>query len=135
MHIVYDRVGKELAETSYVWKDYLELGVHEAFGTDCPVENFKPMRGIYCAVSRCDCKGEGPYLPEQALSVYDALYAYSAEGAYVSGDEDIRGKIKAGMEADFIIVDKNLLEIPQEEILSAKVLKTFIGGTCVFERQ
>ncbi len=135
MHIVYDRVGRELAESSYVWKDYLELGVHEAFGTDCPVENFKPMRGIYCAVSRRDCKGRGPYLPEQAVSVYDALYAYTAEGAFVSGDEEIRGMIKPGMEADYIIVDKNLLGIPQEEILCAKVLKTFIGGECVFERQ
>lgn len=135
MHIVYDRVGKELAESSYVWKDYLELGVHEAFGTDCPVENFMPMRGIYCAVTRCDCKGNGPYLPSQALSVYDALYAYTAEGAFVSGDENIRGMIKAGMEADFIVLDKNLLEIPHDEILSAKVLRTFIGGKCVFERQ
>lgn len=135
MHIVYDRVGKELAESSYVWKDYLELGVHEAFGTDCPVENFKPMRGIYCAVSRRDCSGKGPYLPEQAVSVYEALYAYTAEGAFVSGDENTRGMIKPGMEADFVIMDKNLLEIPYEEILSAKVLKTFIGGECVFERQ
>ncbi len=135
LHIVYDRAGKDLAETSYVWKDYLDLGVHEAFGTDCPVENFKPMRGIYCAVTRKDCKGCGPYLPEQAVSVYDALYAYTAEGAYVSGDEDIRGKILPGMEADFIILDRNLTEIPPEDILNAKVLKTFIGGECVYERE
>ncbi|MBR5872614.1 MAG: amidohydrolase [Oscillospiraceae bacterium] len=134
MHIVYDRVGKDLAETSYAWKDYLDLGLHEAFGTDCPVENFKPMRGIYCAVTRKDCKGRGPYLPEQAVSLYDALYAYSAEGAFVSGDEEIRGKIKAGMEADFIVLDRDLFEIPEEEILEAKVLKTFIGGEKVFER-
>ena len=134
MHIVYDRVGKDLAETSYAWKDYLEGGVHEAFGTDCPVENFKPMRGIYCAVTRKDCKGRGPYLPEQAVSVYDALYAYSAEGAYVSGDEEIRGKIISGMEADFIILDRNLLEIDPEEILGTKVLETYIGGERVFKR-
>jgi len=134
MHIVYDRVGKDLAETSYAWKDYLEGGVHEAFGTDCPVENFKPMRGIYCAVTRKDCKGRGPYLPEQAVSVYDALYAYSAEGAYVSGDEEIRGKIIPGMEADFIILDRDLLEIDPEEIPGTKVLETYIGGERVFKR-
>ena len=93
------------------------------------------MRGIYCAVTRKDCKGKGPYLPKQAVPVYESLYAYTAEGAYVSGDEDIRGMIKAGMEADFIIVDKNLLEVPKEDILDAKVMKTFIGGECVFERQ
>ncbi|MBQ2861201.1 MAG: amidohydrolase family protein, partial [Oscillospiraceae bacterium] len=96
---------------------------------------FKPMRGIYCAVTRKDCKGAGPYLPEQAVSVYDALYAYTAEGAYVTEDENIRGKIKEGMEADFIIMDRNLLEAAPEEILEAKVLKTFISGECVYERE
>ena len=135
MHIVKDRVGEELANTSYVWKDYLDKRVHEAFGTDCPVENFKPMRGIYCAVTRKDCRGAGPYLPDQAVPVYDALYAYTAEGSYVSEDEEIRGKITPGMEADFIVMDRNLLEIPEEELLEAKVMKTFIGGECVFERE
>ena len=134
MHIVYDRVGKKLAESSYAWKDYLELGAHEAFGTDCPVESFNPMRGIYCAVTRKDCKGNGPYLPEQAVSVYDALYAYTAEGAFVSGDENIRGKIMPGMEADFIILDRNLLEVEHGDILGAKVLETYIGGERVYKR-
>ena len=92
------------------------------------------MRGIYCAVTRKDCKGSGPYLPEQAVSMYDALYAYTAEGAYVSGDEDIRGKIVPGMEADFIILDRDLFEIPEEEILEAKVLETYIGGERVYKR-
>lgn len=134
MHIVYDRVGKDLAETSYVWKDYLEHGTHEAFGTDCPVENFRPVRGVYCAVSRRDTKGNGPYLPEQAVSVYDALYAYTAEGAFVSGDEHIRGMIKPGMEADFIIVDRNLLEVEHDEILGAQILATYIGGKEVYRK-
>lgn len=134
MHIIYDRVGSELAETSYAWKDYLDGNVHEAFGTDCPVENFKPMRGIYCAVTRNDCRKNGPYLPNQAVSVYDALYCYTAEGAYVSGDENIRGKIVPGMEADFIVTDKNLLTVPHEELLDAKVLETYIGGELVYKR-
>ncbi len=134
MHIVYDRVGKDLAESSYAWKDYLDLGTHQAFGTDCPVENFKPMRGIYCAVTRKDTKGNGPYLPEQAVSRYDALYCYTAAGAYVSEDENIRGKIAPGMEADYIVLNKDLLECPEEEILSTAVLKTFIAGECVYER-
>ena len=134
MHIVYDRVGKDLAETSYAWKDYLDLGLHEAFGTDCPVENFKPMRGIFCAVTRKDTNGKGPYREDQAVSVYDALYAYTAEGAFVSGDEEIRGKIKSGMEADFIILDRDLFEIEEKEILDAKVLETYIGGELVYKR-
>lgn len=133
IHIVESRVGKELAESSYAFGDYMKLGICEAFGTDCPVEGFRPMRGIYCAVTRRDTKGCAPYLPEQAVSVYDALYAYTAAGAYVSGDENIRGKIKAGMEADFIIIDRNLIEVPAEEILSAKVLATYIAGERVYK--
>ncbi|MBQ2218802.1 MAG: amidohydrolase, partial [Firmicutes bacterium] len=49
MHVIYDRVGKELAESSYVWKWYKDMGIHMSFGTDCPVESFEPVQGIYCA--------------------------------------------------------------------------------------
>ena len=132
MHIVRDRVGDELAETSYAWKDYLDLGVNESFGTDCPVESFDPLRGVYCAVTRRDTKGHGPYLPDEAISAYDALYAYTAAGVYASGDEERYGKIKPGMLADFVLLDRDLTKCPPEEILRAKVLKTFVGGECVY---
>ena len=132
MHIVRSRVGDALAETSYAWKDYLRLGVHQAFGTDCPVESFKPLPGIYCAVTRKDLKGRGPYLPEQAVSMEEALYAYTAAGAYCSGEEDVKGQIRPGHLADFIIVDRNLLEIAPEDILSAQVLETWVDGARVY---
>ena len=134
MHIIYDRVGKELAETSYAWKDYMDLGVHHPFGTDCPVESYNPMLGIYCAVTRLGLKGDGPFLPEQAYTVEEALYAYTAEGAYASCEEDVKGKIKEGMLADFAVLDKDLFNIPPKEIAQAKVEKTFVGGECVFQR-
>ncbi len=133
MHIVYDRVGGELAKTSYAWKDYAELGVHAPFGTDCPVESFRPLPGIYCAVARRDLKGRGPYLPEQKLTREQALYAYTAEGAYASRDENIKGKIRAGMYADFITTDTNLLTCSDEEILTAAVTRTYVGGQCVYQ--
>ena len=134
MHIVYDRVGRDLAETSYAWKDYIEEGVHAPFGTDCPVEQFNPLRGLYCAVTRCDLKGRGPYRPDQKVSRAQALYAYTAEGAYASRDEQIKGKIKAGMYADFITMDTNLLTCPDDAILSAKVLSTYVGGQLVYKK-
>lgn len=134
MHIVYDRVGEALAKTSYAWNSYIDMGAHEAFGTDCPVENFRPMRGIYCAVTRCDTKGNGPYLQNEAVSRYNALYAYTAEGAYVSYNEKTCGKISPKMEANFICVDKNLLECPPKDILSASVLRTYIEGECVYKK-
>lgn len=133
MHIVYDRVGKDLASTSYAWKTYIESGVHTSFGTDCPVEPFNPLRGIYCAVTRCDLKADGPYLPEQKVTREQALYAYTAAGAYASGDEDIKGKIKAGMLADFITLDNDLLECSDEILLRSKVTRTYIDGKCVYK--
>ena len=132
MHIVFDRVGKELGDTSYAWKDYVESGVHAPFGTDCPVEDFAPMRGIYCAVTGCDTKGNGPAWPQQILSREQALYGYTAAGAYASRDEEVKGKIKAGMLADFITIDTDLLTCEASEILGAKVTRTFVGGEKVF---
>ncbi|MCQ2560872.1 MAG: amidohydrolase [Clostridia bacterium] len=133
MHVIYERVGKEMAESSYVWKWYKDMGIHMSFGTDCPVESFDPMQGLYCAVTRLAKNGDGPYLPEQALSVGDAIYAYTAESAWNTGDEELKGKIKSGMLADFITVDRDLYEIDPKDILNAKVTKTYIGGEKVFE--
>lgn len=135
MHIIYDRVGKELAGTSYAWKEYKDLGIHHPFGTDCPVESYNPFFGIYCALTRCDLKGDGPYLPEQAFSVEEAVYAYTAEGAYASGDEKIKGTIKEGMLADFTVLNQDIFRIPHKQILETKARKTFVAGECVFEIQ
>lgn len=132
MHIVFDRVGKELGSTSYAWKDYIESGVHAPFGTDAPVEDFNPMRGLYCAVTSRDLNGEGPFLPRQILSREQALYGYTAAGAWATRDEDVKGKIKPGMYADFITVDRDLLKCPERDILAAKVTTTYIGGEKVF---
>lgn len=134
MHIVFDRVGKELGDTSYAWKDYIESGVHAPFGTDCPVESFDPLRGIYCAVTSCDTKGNGPAWPQQILSRQQALYGYTAAGAYSSMDENVKGQIKAGMYADFITLDTDLLTCPAEDILKAKVTRTYVDGQCVYQR-
>ena len=133
MHIVYDRVGKELAESSYAWKDYADLGVHHPFGTDCPVESFRPLPGIYCAVTRKDLKGRGPYLPEQSFTVEEALRAYTAEGAYCSYEENVKGQVREGYLADFCLLDRDLLSIPHEEILKANVTATFVDGSCVYK--
>ncbi len=98
-----------------------------AFGTDCPVECFHPWR-VYCAVTRRDFTGNGPFLPEQALTPYQALYAYTAGGAYASGEERIKGRIRSGLLADFLLVDRNLLTCPPEELLSARCCAPMWAG-------
>lgn len=135
IHIVKERVGQALAETSYAFRDYMEEGVCTAFGTDCPVEDFDPMRGIYCAVTRRDLQGRGPYRPDQAVTRRQALYAYTAAGAYASRDEDWKGRIAPGFAADFITVDHDLLTCPAREILQTRVTRTFIDGKPVWDRE
>ena len=132
MHIAPGRLGGNRLAHSYAWGDMERLGLHMAFGTDCPVERFHPLEGVYCAVTRRDFTGNGPFLPEQALTPYQALYAYTAGGAYASGEERIKGRIRSGLLADFLLVDRNLLTCPPEELLSARVLRTYVGGACVF---
>ena len=134
MHIVFDRVGKTLGDTSYAWKTLIESGVKAPFGTDCPVENFDPFRGIYCAATGKDTQGRGPAWPQQILSRQQALYGYTAAGAYSSFDETVKGKIQPGMYADFITLDTDLLTCTDEDILKAKVTATYINGNCVFSR-
>lgn len=132
MHIAPARLGAERVKSSYAWGDMERLGIRLAFGTDCPVEHFRPLDGVSCAVTRCDFQGNGPFLPEQALSPAQALYAYTAGGAYASGEETWKGQIKPGMLADFILLDRNLLTCPPEELRSARVLSTYVGGICVY---
>lgn len=133
MHIIYDRVGEDLARTSYTWKEYKDLGIHHPFGTDCPVESYNPFFGIYCALTRCGIKKGGPYLPEQAFSIEEAVYAYTVESAYASGDERIKGKIQEGMLADFTILSQDIFTISPRGIIDTKAIKTFVAGECVFE--
>lgn len=132
MHIAPSRLGQERLSGAYAWRDMASLGVPLAFGTDCPVEHLNPMEGIYCAVTRRDFQGSGPFLPQQALTPWQALYAYTAGSAYASGEEHIKGSIRPGFLADFVVIDRNLLRCPPEELLDAQVLYTYVGGEQVY---
>ena len=137
MNIVYDRVGKNLADTSYAWKTMIDKGIHASFGTDCPVERFDTMPNIYTAVTRKGITGENikVYLPNEKLSMDEALKAYTIEGAYASGEESIKGSISVGKLADFILLNKDLYNLSDnEEILSTQIIETYIDGKSVYKR-
>jgi len=133
MHIAPARLGPERLESSYAWGDMARLGIPLAFGTDCPVEHFRPMDGIYCAVTRRDLAGRGPFLPRQALTPLEALRAYTAGSAYASGEEGFKGMLRPGMAADFILLDRNPLACPPEELLQIQVLSTYVDGRRVYQ--
>ncbi|MBQ4552550.1 MAG: amidohydrolase [Clostridia bacterium] len=135
INIVEARAGKELASTSYAFHTLKQMGLHVSNGTDCPVEMPRALHGIQCAVTRCTLSGKGPYRPEEAMDVSEALLSYTAESAHASFDENVKGKIQPGMLADFVVLSDSPFRVPANKISAIQVEKTFLGGACVYERE
>ena len=132
MHWAESRLGPERAKYSYAWSAFLDAGVPLAFGTDYPVEPVTPFRGVYAAVTRKDEAGQQSFYPENALTISQALYAYTQGSAYAEFAETWKGKLAPGYAADFVILDRDITAIPPAEILKTKVLGTFVGGRQVY---
>lgn len=132
LHIVEQRVGKELAGTSYCWKTLMNCGSTVSNGSDCPVELPRVLAGIQCAVTRCDLAGHGPYLAHEAFTVQEALDSFTKTAAYASFEERRKGQIQTGMLADFVVLGQNPFDAEPSAIKDIPVLKTFLGGEKVF---
>lgn len=134
LHWIEDRVGKERADKSYNWQTYLDNGLMLLGGSDSPVESFSPWIGIYAAVTRKDINQYPPsgYNPKEKVSVYDAVCMYSKNIHYATGQEDYLGTIEAGKFADLVVIDRNIFNIPEDDLLEVKVLKTYLAGKEVF---
>ena len=131
INIVEDRIGVDRAKTSYNFNTLFNETTMSN-GSDCPVELPNVLNGIYCAVTRKTLDGKGPFLPNQALSVKDAILSFTRNGAYASFEEDIKGDIAVGKAADFVLLSDNLLDIDANKIKDVKVLNTFLDGKCVY---
>jgi predicted amidohydrolase YtcJ len=129
-------IGAERSATTYAFRSLIDSGAHVAFGSDWYVAPASPIEGIYAAVTRrtIDDANPGGWVPEQKISVQEALRAYTYEGAYASFEEDRKGRLKVGMLADMALIDRDLTTIEPESIRDAKVLKTIVGGRVVFSR-
>ena len=131
IHIVEQRVGKMLADTSYRWKTLMNRGVHVSNGSDCPVEEPNVMRGMQCAVTRKTiCGDTDAYHKDEAFSVEEAIKSYTVEGAYASFEEAAKGAIETGMLADFVVLDADPFKA--KEIGKISVAATVSGGKPVF---
>ena len=133
IQIVEPRVGPELAATSYSWKTLKNLGATVSNGTDCPVELPFALGGIQCAVTRRTLKGRGPYLPQEAFTVQEALDGYTYWGAYASFQEQTKGRIEKGMIADFVVLGDNPFEVDENSIKDIPVCATYLGGRQVYK--
>ena len=110
----------------------MNRGVTVSNGSDCPVELPNVMGGIQCAVTRCDLNGCGPYLPEEAFTVQEALDSFTRAGAKASFEEAVKGEIKPGMLADFLVLRDNPFEAEPEKLKDIPIIATYLGGKRVF---
>ncbi len=132
---VADRSWGDRVAYSYAWKSQLEQGAVLAFGSDAPVESPNPFQGLYAAVTRRRLDGfPGPagWVPEQCLSVREALEAFTIGPAYAAGMEDRLGRLSEGFLADLIVLDRDPLECPPQELHRLQPAATMIGGDWVW---
>lgn len=127
-------IGPERIKTTYAFKSLLDAGAIVAFGSDWFVAPPTPIEGIYAAVTRRTLDENNPdgWVPDQKVSVEEALRGYTINGAFASFDEDIKGTLEAGKLADFVILDRNLFEIDPESIRDTKIVETYVGGKLVY---
>ncbi len=133
-HIVRERAGDDLASTSYSWKTLMNNGVSVSNGSDCPVELPDVLEGIECAVTRTSLDGTGPYLPEQAFTVEEALNSFTSMAAYASFEENTKGRIAPGYIADFTVLGEDPFTADPRTIHSIPVLSTYLAGNCVYTK-
>ncbi len=133
-----DRLGeKRIKEGAYMWQSLLKSGAKIVNGTDAPVEPVNPIPSFYASVSRMTLKGEpeGGYEPEQKMTREQALRSYTLDAAYGAFEEKFKGSIEKGKLADFTILSKDIMTVPEKEILTTEVLTTILGGKVVFEKK
>lgn len=129
-------VGNERLPYSFVWHSMLKNNVKLVFSSDWPAcFTPNPIRGIHNAVNRRTIEGlpEGGWIPEQKISIKDAMIAYTQGGAYSSFEENVKGKILPGYYADLIVLSQDLFSIPSMDIYKTKVIYTFFDGKMMYE--
>ncbi len=126
-----NRLGrKRIVESAYVWRDLIDHGAVIVNGTDVPVEPIDPLASFYASVTRKTLKGvpNNGYEPKQKMTRLEALKSYTINAAYAAFEEKIKGSIEIGKYADFTVLSKNIITIPENQLLNTKVLYTIING-------
>jgi predicted amidohydrolase YtcJ len=129
------RIGPERIKSTYAFRSLLDRGAVLAFGSDWTVAPIEPLLGIYAAVTRRTLDGKNPdgWVPQEKISVEEALRAYTVGNAFGVFAEDRRGRLAPGYLADLVLVDRDLTRIQPEEIEQAAVRATVVGGRVVYE--
>jgi len=130
------RIGPERIKYTYPFKSFLDAGANICFGTDWYVAPLNPMLGLYAAVTRrtLDEKNPNGWIPEQKISVEDAIRCYTINSAYASFEENIKGSIEVGKLADLVVLSENILEIDPVRIKDVEVEMTVFDGKIIYQK-
>lgn len=130
-------IGPERIKTTYAFKSLFDAGAMVAFGSDWFVAPPTPLEGIYAAVTRRTLDDQNPdgWVPEQKITVEQALIAYTRNAAYASFDEKLKGTLTPGKLADFVVLSEDLRTVAPEQIRNVRVLNTWVGGKEVFRAE
>ncbi|MFW9971465.1 MAG: amidohydrolase [Candidatus Odinarchaeota archaeon] len=122
------RIGIERCKYTYPMKSIIDAGIVLISGSDCPVEDPSVVMGLHTLVNR------NGFIPEQRISMMEALKSYTINAAYGAFEEKVKGSIEIGKLADLVILDRNPLEVPSDKIKEIEVLGTIIRGESVFKK-
>jgi predicted amidohydrolase YtcJ len=132
-----DRLGeKRIVEGAYMWQSLLKSGAKVINGTDVPVEPINPIANFFASVTRQTLKGEpeGGYEPAEKMTRVQALRSYTLDAAFGEFEEKSKGSIEPGKLADFTIFSKDIMTIPDTELLSTEISKTIVDGKVIYEK-
>lgn len=135
MPFVVERLNPERVRWVYCWRDFLDREIRISGGSDCPVETFEPLAGLQAAVAR-DGRGAPPggWMPEQKLTVEEALEIFTLGSAYSAFEENSKGSLTPGKLADMVVLEEDIRRVNPDEIRDVPVLMTLVGGKTAYRR-
>jgi predicted amidohydrolase YtcJ len=131
------RIGPERLKTTHAYRSLLDAGAVLAFGSDWPVAPMVPLQGIYAAATRRTLDGKNPdgWVPEQKITVAEAVHAFTVGSAYAEGEENIKGSIAPGKLADIVVLSEDIFQVDPAEIWNIKVDLTIFDGKLIYQRE
>ena len=129
-------IGAERSRYTYAFRSLIDAGARPAFGSDWSVAPASPILGIHAALTRQTLDGAHPggWVPEEKISIEEALTAYTRNGAYASFEENRKGSLAAGLLADVVILDRDITAMAVDEVRDARVVRTIVAGKTQFRR-
>ncbi|MEL7656078.1 MAG: amidohydrolase family protein, partial [Bacillota bacterium] len=130
-----DRIGKERMQGAYAWRKVIDAGSIIIGGSDAPVELVNPYHGLYAAVTRMDRSGEpkGGWYPDECMTREEALKTVTIWAAYGQFEENLKGSLEVGKLADFVVIDRDYMTCPANDIKNINTLLTVLGGEEVYK--